>query len=245
VIRFSHCLFAAAVAALCAGSAQAQMFGTRQLGGMLSRQPSPGGTGNAASPAIGNPGGTITGAERFVRGARQANDFVGTDTGDRRGYVGRAQSRIRRATPVTTNLQTRPEPKVNQAAPSETSSATSLYQPRLALAPELSGTPPGAIETALVEHLRRSGGIRWTGPLKVSLEGRTAVLRGEVASARDRELAEALAQFEPGIDDVQNDLRVQPPAISTPVIPAGPESRGQAPESPPSGPAGQRSPREF
>ncbi|MHB9080346.1 MAG: hypothetical protein ACYC3X_22965 [Pirellulaceae bacterium] len=42
------------------------------------------------------------------------------------------------------------------------------------------------------------------------MEGRTATLRGEVPSAADRDLAELLLTFEPGISTIQNELRVNP-----------------------------------
>jgi hypothetical protein len=46
----------------------------------------------------------------------------------------------------------------------------------------------------------------------VSVEGATATLRGEVASERDRTLAERLVLFEPGIDSVRNELKVRSPS---------------------------------
>jgi osmotically-inducible protein OsmY len=46
-------------------------------------------------------------------------------------------------------------------------------------------------------------------PMEVSVQGATATLRGVVASARDREMAELLVRFEPGISTVRNELTVQ------------------------------------
>jgi len=229
VKAFGSLLFAAEIVALATAPAQAQMFGPRQLGGMPSRQQTYGAMSNPAGSAVNNPGGTITGSERYVRGARQATDFVGTDAGDRRRFVGSRQSRSRRTPlPAITSLA-RPEPNVNQAAPrSETNSKTGLYPPRLTLAPELTAPRPEAVQSALEKHLSRSPGIRWTVPVEVSVEGRTAILRGAVATARDRELAEALVQFEPGISDVQNDLQV----TSAPSIPAPPAERGSREQAP-------------
>ena len=128
---FGSCLVAATCVVVFAGEARAQMFGSRQLGTMLSRQKGPGAVSNPASPAITNPGGAITGAERYVRGARQATDFVGTDAGDRRRFVGNQQSLGRRTLPAA--LQPRPQANVNQAMPSESNSPATLYPPRMAL----------------------------------------------------------------------------------------------------------------
>jgi hypothetical protein len=50
--------------------------------------------------------------------------------------------------------------------------------------------------------------LRFIGPASVTLEGRTAVLRGKVATAEDRELAAALAMMEPDVLKVRNELTV-------------------------------------
>jgi BON domain-containing protein len=206
-------LFAAAIVAVSVNDARGQMFGQRQLGGMLSRQSPAGTMNNPASSAVNNPGGQINGAERFVRGTRQATDFVGTDTGDRRGFVGQRQSRNRRPSLAALTLQPRPEPKDTQAAAQvESNSSTSLYQPRLVIDPELIAQLPPATASKLEAHLAKCPAIQATEPLAVSVEGRTAVLQGVVASERDRELAAALVLFEPGISDVRNDLQVKSPA---------------------------------
>ena len=44
------------------------------------------------------------------------------------------------------------------------------------------------------------------------MAGRTAILRGEVTSARERDLAELAALVEPGISAVKNELVVATPA---------------------------------
>jgi len=235
-------LTVATMLALSGVDAQAQMFGQRQLGTLRSLQRPPGSVGNPAMGAVNNPGGTITGAERFVRGARQATDFIGTDSGDRRGFVGLSQSRSRRTQPLLP-LQPRPEQSVNQgASQSESNSATALYPPRLALSPELTVSSPEAIQATLESRLQNSPRIRWTSPLELTVDGQTAILRGEVATLRDRELAQAWAEFEPGIADVQNDLTVQSPDPSL-LLPAGRESPARGPAIPPGPPP--RSPREF
>ena len=231
-----------AILALAAVEARAQLFGQRQLGTLRSMQRPPGAMTNPATGAVNSPGGTITGAERFVRGARQSTDFIGTDSGDRRGFVGLSQSRARRVLPVAP-LQARPEPNVNQAGSSnESNSAAALYPSRLALSPELTVERPAEIQASLERRLRNSPRIRWTSPLELTVDGQTAILRGEVATSRDRELAEAWAEFEPGISDVQNDLTVMSPDPSL-LLPAGRESLERGPAIPP-GPR-PRAPREF
>lgn len=235
----------AAICGCCAATAQAQMFGPRQLGGMLSRQQGPGALSNPAAPAVNNPGGQITGAERFVRGARQATDFIGTDSGDRRGFVGMRQARNRAILADPANgLRPRPEQNLNPAAPMNENGPATMYPPRYTLATNLSGPEPSAVEASLQRHLRELPGVRWTSPLEVTVDGRTAILRGAVASERDRELAEALVQFEPGISEIQNDLEIRSPSPlrSSPV---GPAPLGGVPEDLPSPAPMGRQPREF
>ena len=235
-------LILTATVTLAAVDAHAQLFGQRQLGTLRNLQRPPGAVTNPAMGAVNNPGGTISGAERFVRGARQATDFIGTDSSDRRGFVGRSQSRSRRTQPLLP-LQPRPEPNVNLASsPNESSSTAALYPTRLALSPELTVERPAAIQATLERRLQNSSRIRWTSPLELTVDGQTAILRGEVATSRDRELAQAWAEFEPGISDVQNDLTVMSPDPSL-LLPAGRESLERGPAIPP-GPR-PRPPREF
>lgn len=205
------------VAALLAASecAEAQMFGQRELGGFLSRQTPPGSVSNPAEAMI-HDSGSLTGTERFLRGNRRTTDFIGTDMGDDRRFVGATQARQMRSLPAAATVRETILPEVNRAQ-NEGNLAQRPYPPQLVLAPELSGPTTMAVVSALETHLSRSS-IRWTKPFEVSLLGRTAVLTGAVASERDRALAEALVRFEPGISDVQNDLQVAPPGLQ-PVFP--------------------------
>jgi hypothetical protein len=215
-------------AALLAASEQveAQMFGPRQLGGFLSRQTPPGSVSNPAEALI-HDSGSLTGTERFLRGNRRATDFIGTDMGDDRRFVGVTQARQARTLPAAATVREAVLPEVNRAT-NEGNAAQRPYPPQLVLDPELSGPTTTDVVSAVERHLSQSP-IRWAQPFEVSLVGRTAVLRGAVASERDRELAEALVRFEPGISDVQNDLQIAPlglrPVTPEPLPAREPESR--------------------
>lgn len=52
-------------------------------------------------------------------------------------------------------------------------------------------------------------GISAIGPIRVTMEGSTAVLTGVVASDQDRQLAEGVALLEPEVATVRNELTVQ------------------------------------
>ncbi len=86
------------------------------------------------------------------------------------------------------------------------------------------GFAPQPISTVRVQafqaRLIRIPSIRFVGPASVTLEGRTAVLRGTVATAEDRDLAEALALMEPDVKDVKNELTVDSSATAAEELPA-------------------------
>ncbi|MCY2988534.1 MAG: BON domain-containing protein [Planctomycetota bacterium] len=56
--------------------------------------------------------------------------------------------------------------------------------------------------------------VRSSGSVKVEMEGKIAVLRGEVKSQRERDLIGRMLLLEPGISDVRNELVVAPPVPS-------------------------------
>jgi len=65
------------------------------------------------------------------------------------------------------------------------------------------------VNSKLAERITRSPSIRLRSPLEVSLQSDgTVVLRGTVATAHDRAVAERLARLEPGVWRVQNELQV-------------------------------------
>jgi hypothetical protein len=191
------------------------MFGDRNLGGFLSRQTPDSAVSNPAESMI-HDSGSLTGTERFLRGNRRLTDYIGTDTGDARRFVGETQARQLRTLPAAAAAREPVIPEVNRQV-NEGAAAQRPYPPQLVLGPDLSGPTTTAVVSGLERHLSRSS-IRWVTQFEVSLVGRTAVLRGAVATERDRALAEALVRFEPGISDVQNDLRVAPPGLR-PVTP--------------------------
>jgi hypothetical protein len=53
--------------------------------------------------------------------------------------------------------------------------------------------------------------LRFLTPVRVDIVGRTAVLRGKVATRHDRDLADRVVRLEPMVDDVVNLLEVVNP----------------------------------
>jgi osmotically-inducible protein OsmY len=179
------------------GDAGAQLFGSHARG----RRPSARATGSV---------GSVRGNERFVRGIRRRGDFVGTDTRDRREFVGSLQgSTSGQVRSATTGLRSTETRTANVQRTSTARQRAKMYDPRLTVNFDFTPRPSEAILATLVRRLESSSKLHLTGPIEVSLEGGTATLEGEVASKRDRTLAELLLLFEPGVSAVKNNLKVR------------------------------------
>ena len=192
----------------CTNPSWAQLFGPRTFGRPLSRRTGPGLSQQTSS-------GTIQGSERFLRGNRGATDFVGSDSRDARRFVGNEQANpARRVRTAVEGLRERRSARTSLNRPRGPLKAGEVYE-QLALSADMAPpdvVPPGPPVTAvelsrrLTDSLARFGEAR----IGVSLAGRTAILRGTVASARQRELAKTMVLFEPGISQVQNQLVLSP-----------------------------------
>lgn len=181
---------------------QGGMFGPRRLGSTLRRQPSPGFEEGA---------GSLQGNERFIRGVRGRNEFVGVDALESPGFIGVTQGRSRG--PIRSSIATlidRSEENVNRPLPAPAGATKRPYRPRLTIGFEFEAPPTAVLNEKLTARLVQSLGPRAVAPLEVHLAGRTAILRGVVATEHDRTLAAGLALLEPGVDQVQNDLQLAP-----------------------------------
>jgi len=231
-------LLAATLAAssLLAGGARAQLFGERTLGRSLSRQNSPstargtttarttGRTTNTpaakSAPGESTPSLMSEGA-RFIRGNRAASDFVGAGTAETRRFVGSEQAgadagEIRSA---IDDLQVEAAPDANQTAGAVRTPRVPMNAPRLRVDFDFSPQATMEVSDQLTRRLQTALLRTGTSRIEVSVAGGEAILRGEVASARDRKLAELLVGFEPGIASVRNQLAVRPAGLPAPPPP--------------------------
>jgi hypothetical protein len=78
---------------------------------------------------------------------------------------------------------------------------------------------PQTFSVIVSTRLTRIPGLSKVGPIEASLEGRTAVLRGTVATEADRQLAEGLALLEPEVMAVRNELVVGSPGTTVEALP--------------------------
>ena len=221
---------------LLADGAWAQLFGERTLGRSVSRRASPStarGTAtprtpsrttgtSAAKPAPGETTASLMSEDaRFIRGNRTASDFVGAGTAETRRFVGSEQAgadaeEIRSA---VDDLQVEAAPDANQTPGAVRAPRVPMNAPRLRVDFAFSQQTTAVISDQLTRRLQAAALRSGPSRIEVSVAGGVATLRGEVASARDRKLAELLVGFEPGIAAVKNQLAVRPADPPPPVPP--------------------------
>lgn len=209
-------------------TAQAQLFGNQQIGtapgnqlrspfgngGQSARGAAPLGPapGPAAGGQAGAPGrGMLDGNERFVRGNRGRQDFVGTGRNDLTGFVGAGQAIGVGRVPAASDsfrLEATSAARINRPLPKQP--AKGMYYPRLSLdlepsKPNLSSRAAAAASSEIQRRVRKVGGEN----VEVQVTGETAILNGSVDSKRTAELIVNVLSFEPGIHRVDNRLTVR------------------------------------
>jgi hypothetical protein len=70
--------------------------------------------------------------------------------------------------------------------------------------------PPVVVGARVQQRIASIPRIQEMGSVNIEMEGQTAVLRGQVATAQDRELVARMLLLEPGISDVRNELTFAP-----------------------------------
>ncbi len=199
-------MVACSLMAAVVGDVRGQMFGARTLGQPLGRRP-----GAGALDTMQEEVGTLRGNERFLRANRRATDFVGPDIRDLERFVGMLQARARGSvSPTTEGLRRRVDRSESMNQPVPPPARRTLYYPRLEVSFDSVPADTTALGQRALETLARSPELSGPSRIAVYVEGRTAILLGEVPSARDRELAELLISFEPGISAIRNELQLNP-----------------------------------
>ena len=77
----------------------------------------------------------------------------------------------------------------------------------------LAASQPAATSLAVAGHLSAMPALHLQVPVQVVMQGRTAILRGVVATEHDRDLAERVVRLEGAVDKVQNQLVVAGAAV--------------------------------
>lgn len=68
--------------------------------------------------------------------------------------------------------------------------------------------PPRAVGASVTNRLASLSGNRRFAGVNVQMEGRTAILIGQVATEEDRRMARLMVRLEPGVSEVDNRLQV-------------------------------------
>jgi hypothetical protein len=203
---------------------------TTSLGGMnsfgstgLSR--SSGGTSLGGSSAFGATGlsrqSSRYTSSRFsagsdVQAARSASQATGADRGTSpqtfRTGSSRQSQRTRSSNRSTTSRAASPYSSYSSSRYGRTSSrygsSGNEISAAIRLGFQVSLPATAEVSSALASRLADPARIATRSPIEVSMTGRTAILRGAVATEHDRVIAGLLARLEPGIDRVDNQLTV-------------------------------------
>ncbi|MFO7905382.1 MAG: BON domain-containing protein, partial [Pirellulaceae bacterium] len=160
--------------------------------------------------------GTLEGDERFMRDNRRRHDFVGRQLDDLERYIGIVQGSIdapSRSSVDGIRRRIDRSQSINRPLSPTGPTGNQMYYPRIELTGESREVLMGvsdSVESNALRTLARSSRMPGSSRLSVSVEGRTAILRGEVPSARARDLAAVLLSFEPGISSIRNEVSVNP-----------------------------------
>ncbi len=197
-----------AVVSVMHNTANAQLFGSRTVGSPLGNR-----SANAPLGTAGQNVDILSGTERFLRGNRSRRDFVGSDRSEASGFVGSTQAiGVGRVPSATEGLkiETTDANRINRPLPKLPTKG--MYYPRLELdlirnASESELEDDFQLNSQLQSRVERIGGSAVT----IGVQDRVAVMRGTVRSQNAAELLSNILSFEPGIDEVRNELTIANP----------------------------------
>lgn len=202
-------------------------FGNRTLGGgTTGNSGSSGSSGNAGgAPTMDSAmsgAGQVTGNERFLRENRQGA-FVGADNGDTSNIMSQSQGQQQNALQGLQQFSQQLARAQQQAQRNSNQNQGPGKKPlRIKITADIPITNAQTstmVSQQFENRLKKIPAMAKAGSVQVTMEGRTAILQGRVATARDRELAQGLAMLEPGISRVQNELIVDASAARAEELP--------------------------
>lgn len=219
--------FAVPAQAQLGNSTSTGTFGSRTLGGSTGLSAGGStfarGTGTAAStPGVTQQetgAGELTGGERF-RAENRQGQFVGSDLADVGAALGTFSNALGGGAAgfFSQNRGNQDGRGGNQGRNAGT--GQNRNQPSLRITRRIAFSFRSAItgdfSATLARRLERSPRIQTRSPVSVSIEGRTVVLRGSVATEHDRALAAQVVLLEPGVSSVDNQLVVASPTPTEP-----------------------------
>ena len=221
------------------GSFQA---GNRTFRGGSAAAGGQGGMGQGGAAVAGNGAGQLTGSERFIRGNRQPGQFVGGDAQSQGfvgaaggqagvGQGGRGGMGMGGMGPglggfnqfgglgglglpgFGQNAFGAQGGRGNRGQRGVGGRNNQIrYRTTMRVGFEPPARPVGVTSAQVAVRLQKSSQLNWVSPVQVQLVDRTAILRGTVATEHERALAEQVVLLEPGVSQVQNEIRLAAPA---------------------------------
>jgi osmotically-inducible protein OsmY len=165
----------------------------------------------------------LEGSERFLRENRQVGQMVGgmgQGVGNLRGQTDSASGASQGANLFggQSQMSMFNQAMYNYGMANSLSRQQQQLRVPLRLGFAVPATPSASpVAVARVQsRLAKIPQLRGIGSVAVQVDGRVAVLRGQVASEHDRDLLTRLVLLEPGISDVRNELQVPTTAAPTP-----------------------------
>lgn len=156
--------------------------------------------------------GGINSGARFMRQNR-TGQFVGSDAADVNAALGALGGANQRGLNALTQQLRGNNRQQRSAQPNQGANFSGRRQQpvfRFTREADFTNQPvkTAALSERLTQRVMKSQAIQAESPVQVVIRGRTAILRGSVASDRARDLAARLVLLEPGVDDVDNQLTV-------------------------------------
>lgn len=145
--------------------------------------------------------------ERF-----QAGGFVGRDADDVRNSFQSQNARAGQGGMLDAMVENLNEMRDSRRRWQERNAAPPAI--RVQLRPAFDSPPPLPLlsNPPMQRRLSRAMAVVGVSSPQIEMVGNTAVIRGTVATERDRELIARLARLEPGVSQVENLVVIQPPA---------------------------------
>lgn len=212
--------------------ATSSLGGSRQQGGLGAGGLGAGGLGaggmgsGGLGAAGGNPLATGNTQMRDMRAERQTAGFVGADASDAANVMSMQgiQNQMQMNSLQNAFSQFGRQNQQRNQNRNQNTSQRGQKPLRVSITADIplssAASAPTTLGRQFETRLTKLPGLDTDNSVRVTMEGRTAVLSGSVASERDRKLVEGLALLEPGISSVQNELVVLEGASRVEELPA-------------------------
>jgi len=154
---------------------------------------------------------------------RQTAGFIGADSSDPRimqGMQQQSQQQLQSLQNTFSQLNRLNQQQRNQNQNQQQGNKKQLrFAIKADITTQKAVSTPTSLGRQFETRLKKLPGLEKSDSVQVTMDGRTAILTGSVATDRDRKLIAGLAMLEPGISAVQNELEVSSAASTVEDLP--------------------------